>query len=220
MVLLMAYFRQSKRRTALFLETLYNMSCSRELVVKLQNLTTQALRPCYDERRRQLPHCEVVGMDETATKEAHQKARTWTGVTKDFTLFAVRDTRKAEVPKTLLGEDFAGVVISDRYGVYDWIDHRQLCWAPLKRDFQSLVDAGGKAKAIGNKLLALTRELFHHWHRQRDGTITRITMQRRLRQLWWPVYEAVQDGLKKEDDVPSSVESVDAAWNLIEIIRL
>ena len=109
-------------------------------------------------------------------------------------MFAVRDTRRAEEAKQLLGDGFAGVVTSDRYGGYDWIQRRQLCWAHLKRDFQSLADAGGKAEAIGNKLLGLTGALFHHWHRQRDGTITRTTMRRRLRPLWWPVYEALEEG--------------------------
>ena len=101
----------------------------------------------------------------------------------DFTVFAVRDIRRAEEAKQLLGEDFAGVVTSDRYGGYDWFHRRQLCWAHLKRDFQSLVDTGGKAEALGRKLLDLTGKLFHRWHRQSDGTLTRTTMRRRLRPL-------------------------------------
>jgi transposase len=192
--LLMAYFRQSRRRTALFLETLLNLPSSSGHVVKLQSLATDALRPCYDELQAALPEADAVALDETATKQANRKAWLWTAVAKDFTLFAVRDNRRAEVAKQLLGEDFAGVVTSDRYGGYDWIERRQLCWAHLKRDFQSLVDAGGKAESLGRKLLDLTGKLFHHWHRQRDGTVTRATMRRRLRSLWWPVYEALEEG--------------------------
>lgn len=192
--LLMAYFRQSKRRTALFLEVLLNVPSSSGHVVKLENLATDALRPCYDALKAALPEAGALGLDETATKQANRKAWLWTAVAQDFTVFAVRDTRRAEEAKQLLGEGFAGVVTSDRYGGYDWIQRRQLCWAHLKRDFQSLADAGGKAEAIGNKLLGLTGALFHHWHRQRNGTITRRTMQRRLRPLWWPVYEALEEG--------------------------
>jgi transposase len=47
--LLMAYFRQSKRRTALFLEALLNQPCCAGLAVKMQNQVTAALRPAYDE---------------------------------------------------------------------------------------------------------------------------------------------------------------------------
>ena len=43
--LLMAYFRQSKRRTALFLETLLNQPCCPALTVKMQTHVTMALRP-------------------------------------------------------------------------------------------------------------------------------------------------------------------------------
>ena len=53
--LLMAYFRQSKRRTALFLETLLNQPCCAALAVKMQTQVTQALRPAYEELGQTLP---------------------------------------------------------------------------------------------------------------------------------------------------------------------
>ena len=132
--LLMAYFRQSKRRTALFLEALCNIPCSAGLTVKLQNTATKALRPCYEQMRQALPRSDAVAMDETPAKEANQKAWLWTAVTKRFTLFHIADTRAADVAKDLLGKDFSGIVTSDRYGGYDWIRKQQLCWAHLLRD--------------------------------------------------------------------------------------
>lgn len=53
--LLMAYFRQSKRRTALFLEAVCNIPCSVGLTVELQKTTTRALGPCYEQMRQALP---------------------------------------------------------------------------------------------------------------------------------------------------------------------
>ena len=53
--LLMAYFRQSKRRTALFLETLLKQPCCPGLTVKMQAQVTQALRPAYEELAGELP---------------------------------------------------------------------------------------------------------------------------------------------------------------------
>lgn len=64
----------------------------------------------------------------------------------------------------------------------------------MLRDFQGLIDGGGKAKVIGRRLKAYAHRLFHHWHRYRDGSITRQTMRRNLRKLWWPVYEALEEG--------------------------
>ena len=47
--LLMAYYRQSKRRTAEFLNTLLNQPCCPALTVKIQNQVAEALRPSYEE---------------------------------------------------------------------------------------------------------------------------------------------------------------------------
>ena len=53
--LLMAYFRQSKRRTALFVTSILNIPCGPSLTVKHQHIATQALRPGYDDLARALP---------------------------------------------------------------------------------------------------------------------------------------------------------------------
>ncbi len=219
--LLMAYFRQSKRRTALFLEALCNIPCSAGLTVKLQNTAAKALRPCYEQMRHALPRSDAVAMDETPAKEANQKAWLWTAVTKRFTLFHIADTRAADVAKELLGKDFSGIVTSDRYGGYDWIRKQQLCWAHLLRDFQSLIDAGGKAKTIGARLRTDARQLFHHWHRYRDGTITRQTMRRNIRKLWWPVYDALETGTLKLHGREAGMcrhifERFDSLWTFLD----
>jgi len=195
--LLMAHFRQSKRRAALFLEAMCNIPCSASLMVKLQNMATLTLRPCYERMRKALPRSNAVAMDETAAKESNCKVWLWTAVTKRFTLFQIADSRRADVAKELLGEDFSGVVTSDRYAGYDWVPHQQLCWAHLLRDFQSLIDFGGKAKPIGRRLSACGQKLFHHWHRDRDEKITRKTMRRNIEKLWLPVYEDLENGALK-----------------------
>ena len=217
----MAYFRQSRRRTALFLEALCNLPCSTGLTVKLQNLATKALRPCYEQMRQALPRSDAVAMDETAAKEANHKMWLWTAVTKPFTLFHLAASRAADVAKELLGEGFSGIVTSDRYGAYDWIDRQQLCWAHLLRDFQSLIDAGGRAKAIGRRLKRHAQRLFHHWHRYRDGKSTRGTLRRNLRKLWWPVYEALEAGALRLRGKPAGMcrhilDRVDHLWTFLK----
>jgi transposase len=172
--LLMAYFRQSKRRTALFLEALLNQPCCAGLAVKMQNQVTAALRPAYDELVAQLPVQEQLGMDESPTKEGSDKAWLWTAVAGTFTVFGVRLSRAATLLEEWLGEAFTGVITCDRAKMY-WSHGRlQWCWAHLKRDFQALIDSGdGKAKRLGHDLMRETRELFRLWTRYRDGKLTR-----------------------------------------------
>jgi hypothetical protein len=78
--LLMAYFRQGKRRTALFLETLLNQPCCPALTLKMQAQVTQALRPAYEELAAALPAQPHLGIDESPNKEAATKAWLWTFV--------------------------------------------------------------------------------------------------------------------------------------------
>jgi transposase len=179
--LLMAYFRQSKRRTALFLEALLQQPCCPALAVKMQTQVTAALRPAYDELARRLPAEPHVGVDETPTKEAGAKAWLWTFVAGLFTVFGVRGSRAATALTVFLTNRFIGVVTCDRAKMYWALGRLQWCWAHLKRDFQALADSNdGVVKRLGHDLLRPTRELFRQWSRCRDGTISRAELKRVL----------------------------------------
>jgi transposase len=179
--LLMAYFRQSKRRTALFLESLLNQPCCPALAVKMQAQVTAALRPAYDELASALPDEPALGIDESPTKQAGAKAWLWTFVAGLFTVFAVRGSRAATALTTYLTDRFTGVVTCDRAKMYWGVGRLQWCWAHLKRDFQALADSdNGVVKRLGHDLLRPTRELFRQWARCRDGTISRAELSRCL----------------------------------------
>ncbi|MCR4414581.1 MAG: transposase, partial [Thermoguttaceae bacterium] len=76
--LLMAYYRQSKRRTAEFLGTLLGQPCSAGLTVKIENQVTAAVRPSYEALAAELPKQTQLNIDETPTKEQNGKAWLWT----------------------------------------------------------------------------------------------------------------------------------------------
>jgi transposase len=172
--LLMGCFKQSKRRVALFLEQVLNQPCSPGWVVKLQDQATAALRPAYAELAARLPDEAVLGIDESPTKEAQDKAWLWTFVAGAYTLFALRATRAATVLEDLLTAAFDGVVNCDRAKMYWNVGRPQWCWAHLKRDFQALIDhPDAQVKRLGWDLMRPTKELFRLWARCRDGTLSR-----------------------------------------------
>jgi transposase len=181
---LMAHFRQSKRRTSLFVTSVLNIPCCSSLTVKHQQIAMQALRPAYQELVAALPSQPHLNGDESPTKEATTKAWLWTFVAKTFTVFALRGSRAATAISELLGETFAGVMSCDRAKMYWQCGRLQWCWAHLKRDFQALVDhADPQVQRLGRDLMRPTRELFRHWSRCRDGTITREELKRVLAPL-------------------------------------
>ena len=177
--LLMAYYRQSKRRTAEFLSMLLGQPCCPALTVKIQNQVTVALRPSYEALAAELPMQEQLSIDETPTKEENGKAWLWTFVARIFTVFTVRPTREATALGVFLGEKFRGIVNCDRAKMYWYLGRLQWCWAHLKRDFQALIDSDDpQVKRLGHDLMRPTRKLFAAWARYRDGTLTRPGMKR------------------------------------------
>ncbi len=194
--LLMAYYRQSKRRTAEFLETLLGQPCSPGLAVKIQTQVTAAARPAYEEAVAALPDQPHLNADETGTKENNTKAWLWTFVARTFTVFAVRASRAATAVDHLLTSTFRGIVTCDRAKMYWRAGRLQWCWAHLKRDFQGLIDRGDpQARRLGYDLRRMTCKLFEHWGHYRDGTISRAAFVRRMAPVRREVERLLQRGI-------------------------
>ena len=188
--ILMGCFRQSKRRVALFFTTVLNQPCSPGWVVKLQTQATAAMKPAYQELLDAVPKQKVLGADETPTKQGNTKAWMWTFVAQAFTLFAIRLSRKAEVPLEILGEDFDGILTCDRLKSYWSCGKLQWCWAHLLRDFQAWIDSPDRVvKRLGHDLMRQTRCLFKLWSKCRDGTLSRAEFELQMK----PVQAAVHD---------------------------
>jgi len=187
--LLMGALRQSKRKSAWFLENILNTPCSPGWIVKLQNQATTALRPTYDDLVRRLPEQGRLNIDETPGKQGPLKTWLWAFVATTFTVFALRLTRKAEELYDHVGEEFPGVVGCDRAKMYVRLPHLQWCWAHLIRDFQALIDSGdGQAKRLGHDLQREVDAMFGLWKRVRDGTLTR----RGFKTLMRPIRHSVE----------------------------
>jgi transposase len=182
--LLLACFRQSKRRTAAFLGLVLHQPASCGWVVALQGRAADAVQPAYDELAQRLPAQPVVHADESPTKEGRAKAWVWTFVAGAFTFFACRTSRAAEVATQLLGTAFAGVVHCDRARMYWAFGRLQWCWAHLKRDFQALIDDPcPTTRRLGYDLMRPTKELFALWEKVRDGTLSRRQFRRRMQPI-------------------------------------
>jgi transposase len=62
------------------------------------------------------------------------------------------------------------------------------------RDFQAMIDRRGDGQEIGERLLALAKQLFRHWHQVRDGTVTWPDFQEPMRRLRREVKQVLQEG--------------------------
>lgn len=90
--------------------------------------------PDYARLREEIRGSPVVHQDETGWREDGKNGYVWAAVTDAVRYFERHGTRSGQVPQTMLGEDFCGVVVCDGYKGYDPLSCQlQRCWVHLLR---------------------------------------------------------------------------------------
>ena len=99
----------------------------------------------------------VVNIDETGWKTSGERRTLWGALTRQTAVFRIAAGRHASEAQTMLGERYDGIVCSDRYAGYDYLDptRRQLCWAHLLRDFTAHSEGMGEQAQFGAAGLAV-----------------------------------------------------------------
>ena len=144
-----------------------------------------ALAAPVREARASLRTAPVVHMDEThypreGTTSGHW---VWSVVQPELAVFSIWSSRARYVAQDLIGLAPRGVVVSDRYAAYAFLDanQRQVCWAHLLRDFRRMGERAGQAGRIGRRLLGAGYVLFR-WRTAGKTTQAQFEpLQRRIR---------------------------------------
>lgn len=221
--LLTGVYRLSKRPVVGLLGDLFDVQMALGSVSACEQRTSEVLAAPVEEARRHVEQQSVAYADETGWREARARAWVWVAVTSWVTIFLVHARRNADAARQLLGR-FGGILVSDRWSAYEgWpLAKRQLCWAHLKRYFKAFAECRGAARPIGEKLLALTKDMFHWWHRVRDGTMARSTFQANMRPVRAEIERLLDQGTrcghaKVEGTCRSILALAPAMWTFIRI---
>ena len=166
-------YHLSKRTTQTVLADLFGVAMGLGTVANLEQATVQALVEPVAEARAFVHAQPAAYLDETGWREGRRRAWLWTAVTAGVTVFVVRLSRGAIVAPERLGERFWGWLVTDRWRAYTWypVWRRQVCWAHLLRDVEAMIARGGQSREIGEGLRTQAHQMFHWWHRVRDGTL-------------------------------------------------
>jgi transposase len=176
--LLSGKYRLSKRMIQSVVNDIINTPISLGTISNLEQETSDALAAPFNEAAAHVAEQRVVNMDESGWYEGRKDGRArrawlWVATTSLVTVFNIAYSRSSAIAKSILGERFKGLLGTDRFSAYTWVDskRRQLCWSHLKRDFESFVDRNDAGSEIGEKLLQETRRMFKRWHWHREKTI-------------------------------------------------
>jgi transposase len=174
--------RLSKRGLEEVARDVFDVPVSLGTVANLEARVSAALAPAHAGALAAVRAAGVKNVDETGWKLAGKLRWLWVAATDGVAAFLIHARRGWEALTALLGEKVRGLVCSDRWSAYGRLSpyRRQVCWAHLKRDFQKLVDRGGPAGRLGEKLQRVAGQVFEQWHLFRGGGIDRAELQRRL----------------------------------------
>jgi transposase len=207
--------RLSRREVAVACEELLDAPLCVGSVDALCQATSDALAQPVADVAATLPGAVVVHADETGWRQAGGSRWLWVATTALVTVFVVAAGRGSRIIKELVGEAFAGILVSDRWSAYGWLDvaYRQVCWAHLARDFQALVDRGGPAAPIGRRALAVVRDLFRAWHAFRDGGSDRARLRQTVAPLQATLGAVLADGSACSDPKAAGLcRALDRLW--------
>jgi transposase len=165
-------YRLSKRTTQQLLDDLFGVPMSLGTISTLEAAMVDAVAAPVAEARAYVQEQASVSLDDTGWRQGNQRAWLWVAVTTWGTVFLVRLSRGGPVARALLGKQFQGLLVTDRFSAYNGypVRWRQLCWAHLLRDIEAMTGRGGRSKDLGEALRVQAHQMFHWWHRVRDGT--------------------------------------------------
>jgi len=157
--------RVSRRDTTELARELFGVEISTGSIDKIIQRAGDALAGPYTRLEQQVKTASVVNIDETGWKTAGGSRTLWGALTSGTAVFRIAAGRHAFEARTLLGERFPGIVCSDRWRGYDYLDpsRRQLCWAHLLRDFTAHSERMAEQEDFGYAGLVIAHDLFKAW---------------------------------------------------------
>ena len=215
--LLHGRYRLSNRELVSLLEMVWLLPVSLGSIANLQQVASEALAPAQAEVQAAIAQAEQVNADETRWREGQRKPWLWVAVSALATLFLLQYGRGKRQLQALLGEEYAGLVSSDRFSAYNSLDpkRRQLCWAHLVRNLRARAEAVGPWQEEAQALLALAEEVLVLWAMARDGQISHELMKGMLTAIAAAMWERVERAQHLNNTLGSICADLARRWEAL-----
>jgi transposase len=180
--LLHGAYHLSQRQTVQFLDEVCDIPLSLGSVATQCRRLCDALEPLDTEVAIRLQSEPQLWVDETSWHERCERSWLWVAAGERATSFRINRSRSGQTLMSLLGEQYRGVVHSDRASAYHALPdrQRQLCWAHLTRNLQGLVDYKHRDSWLASEMLAHTQQIWTAWQAVRSGLFDLIALQQAL----------------------------------------
>lgn len=157
--------RVSRRDTVELMGELFGARLASGTVDAILARAGEALAEPYEDLLARIRSAPALNVDETGWKLRGKKRTLWGAVASRAAVFRIAPDRHEREAAALLGEDFEGIVGSDRWWAYRGFDpeRRQACWSHLIRDLTAHSEGLAAQKRFGEQGLDIARRLFCAW---------------------------------------------------------
>src|SRR6266508_3145578 len=172
--------RVSRRDATELARELFGVEISTGTVDAIVQRAGEALAAPHTRLEQEIKRSPVVNIDKTGG----DRRMLWGALTRRTAVFRIAAGRHAAEAQTMLGERYDGIVCSDRWRAYDYLDptRRQICWAHLLRDFTAHSEGLGEQEDFGNAGLVAAHDLFDAWQQFQQAR-ERAALQARIAPL-------------------------------------
>ena len=194
-VVMLAAMLMSRRATLVLLADMFGARISLGSVDTILKQASDSLAAPWEAIKRAVQAGDVANADETSWAKGGQRLWLWAALSASAACYRIDPTRARSAAKDLLG-DFQGLLITDRYSVYDFIDpdRRQVCLSHLARNFQAFAERPGAPGRHGTRIRELIDEVIRADTKARHEGITLAWDQPPLHPLHDQLMDAIEAG--------------------------
>jgi transposase len=159
--MLAGVFRLSRDQVRQVLVDVFGIPASKGSVDNAIMRMSVILADPWAELREAIRRAQVVHADETTWRLRGATQWLWVAASALCACYRIDPARSQAAAKELLGEEFGGFVVSDRYAGYHFLDvlQQQLCWCHVIRQLVEISQRSGQTGRRGVKLVTLAREV-------------------------------------------------------------
>jgi len=199
--ILAGVYRLSRRQVQGVVGEMFGISISLGAVDKTIIRISRVLADPWAELRVAVRGAEVVHADETSWRLSGAQQWLWLAASALVACYRIDPSRSQAAAKELLGEDFGGIAITDRYAGYHFLDvlQQQLCWCHVKRQMVEVSERRGAPGKLGRGLVAAAGEVFGAHRAHLEGGHDLAWLQTELRPLRERIRALLEQGERGRD---------------------
>jgi transposase len=154
-------FRLSREQVRQAVVEIFGIPASTGAIDNAIRRMSAILADPWAELKDAIGKADTVHLDETTWRLQGAQQWLWVAASALVACFRIDPSRGQQAAKALIGEDFGGFAITDRYAGYHFLDvlQQQLCWAHVIRQLVEISQRSGTTGRRGHKLVALAREV-------------------------------------------------------------